>query len=339
MDIQSAISQVSSGKNLTKDDMSEIILEILEGKVTDAQIGAFLIALSMKGETVDEVIGAVSVMRDLSTKVEINAPNLIDTCGTGGTGIGIFNVSTTSAFIASSCGAKIAKHGNRSATRKSGSADLLEQAGVSLSLTPEQVASCIEEVGLGFMFAQAHHSAMRHVVGPRKEIGQKSIFNVLGPLTNPASAKRQVLGVYDKKWMTPIAEVLNELGSEHLFIVHSRDGLDEISLACPTYVTEMKNGKISAYEISPEDFNFKTTSLDGLQVNSPQESLNLAKLALQGEHEKASSMICMTAGAALYLSDIASSLEAGVELAKSSLESGAGLKKLNQLVEFTSQFK
>ena len=339
MDIQSAISQVSSGKNLTKDDMSEIILEILEGKVTDAQIGAFLIALSMKGETVDEVIGAVSVMRDLSTKVEINAPNLIDTCGTGGTGIGIFNVSTTSAFIASSCGAKIAKHGNRSATRKSGSADLLEQAGVSLSLTPEQVASCIEEVGLGFMFAQAHHSAMRHVVGPRKEIGQKSIFNVLGPLTNPASATRQVLGVYDKKWMTPIAEVLNELGSEHLFIVHSKDGLDEISLACPTYVTEMKGGKISEYEISPEDFNFKTTSLDGLQVNSPQESLNLAKLALQGEHEKASSMICMTAGAALYLSDIAGSLEAGVELAKTSIESGAGLKKLNQLVEFTSQFK
>ena len=339
MDIQSAISQVSSGKNLTKDDMSEIILEILEGKVTDAQIGAFLIALSMKGETVDEVIGAVSVMRDLSTKVEINAPNLIDTCGTGGTGIGIFNVSTTSAFIASSCGAKIAKHGNRSATRKSGSADLLEQAGVSLSLTPKQVASCIEEVGLGFMFAQAHHSAMRHVVGPRKEIGQKSIFNVLGPLTNPASATRQVLGVYDRKWMTPIAEVLDELGSEHLFIVHSKDGLDEISLACPTYVTEMKGGKISEYEISPEDFNFKTTSLDGLQVNSPQESLNLAKLALQGEHEKASSMICMTAGAALYLSDISSSLEAGVELAKSSLESGAGLKKLNQLVEFTSQFK
>ena len=339
MDIQSAISQVSSGKNLSKDDMSEIILEILEGKVTDAQIGAFLIALSIKGETVDEVIGAVSVMRDLSTKVEVNAPNLIDTCGTGGTGIGIFNVSTTSAFIASSCGAKIAKHGNRSATRKSGSADLLEQAGVSLSLTPEQVATCIEELGLGFMFAQAHHSAMRHVVGPRKEIGQKSIFNILGPLTNPASAKRQVLGVYDKKWMIPIAEVLNELGSEHLFIVHSKDGLDEISLACPTYVTEMKEGKISEYEISPEDFDFKTTSLDGLQVNSPQESLNLAKLALQGEHEKASSMICMTAGAALYVSDIAGSLEAGVELAKSSLESGAGLKKLNQLAEFTSQFK
>ena len=318
--------------------MSEIILEILEGKVTDAQIGAFLIALSMKGETVDEVLGAVGVMRDLSTKVEIDEPNLIDTCGTGGTGIGIFNVSTTSALVASSCGAKIAKHGNRSATRKSGSADLLEQAGVSLSLTPEQVASCIQEIGLGFMFAQAHHSAMRHVVGPRKEIGQKSIFNVLGPLTNPASAKRQVLGVYDKKWMTPIAEVLDELGSEHLLIVHSRDGLDEISLASPTYVTEMRDGKISEYEVSPEDFNFETDTLEGLQVNSPQESLDLAKLALQGEHKKASSMICMTAGAALYISDIAHSLESGVELAKRSVESGEGLKKLNQLVEFTSQF-
>ena len=318
--------------------MSEIILEILEGKVTDAQIGAFLIALSMKGETVDEVLGAVGVMRDLSTKVEIDEPNLIDTCGTGGTGIGIFNVSTTSALVASSCGAKIAKHGNRSATRKSGSADLLEQAGVSLSLTPEQVASCIQEIGLGFMFAQAHHSAMRHVVGPRKEIGQKSIFNVLGPLTNPASAKRQVLGVYDKKWMIPIAEVLDELGSEHLLIVHSRDGLDEISLASPTYMTEMRDGKISEYEVSPEDFNFETDTLEGLQVNSPQESLDLAKLALQGEHKKASSMICMTAGAALYVSDIANSLESGVELAKRSLESGEGLKKLNQLVEFTSQF-
>ena len=338
MDIQSAISQVSARRNLTREDMSEIILEILEGKVTDAQIGAFLIALSMKGETVDEVLGAVGVMRDLSTKVEIDEPNLIDTCGTGGTGIGIFNVSTTSALVASSCGAKIAKHGNRSATRKSGSADLLEQAGVSLSLTPEQVASCIQEIGLGFMFAQAHHSAMRHVVGPRKEIGQKSIFNVLGPLTNPASAKRQVLGVYDKKWMTPIAEVLDELGSEHLLIVHSRDGLDEISLASPTYVTEMVDGKISEYEVSPEDFNFETDTLEGLQVNSPQESLDLAKLALQGEHKKASSMICMTAGAALYVSDIANSLESGVELAKRSVESGEGLKKLNQLVEFTSQF-
>tara|TARA_Y100000768_G_scaffold387943_1_gene381111 strand:- start:1354 stop:2373 length:1020 start_codon:yes stop_codon:yes gene_type:complete len=339
MDIQSAIGQVSAGNDLSKEDMSKIILEVLEGKVTDAQIGAFLIALSIKGETVDEVIGAVNVMRDLSTKVDINEPYLIDTCGTGGTGIGIFNVSTTSAFVAASCGAKIAKHGNRSATRKSGSADLLEQAGVSLSITPEQVASCIEEVGLGFMFAQTHHSAMRHVVGPRKEIGQKSIFNILGPLTNPASAKRQVLGVYDKKWMNPVAEVLNELGSEHLLIVHSRDGLDEISIACPTYVTEMKDGKISEYEISPEDFNFKTTSLEGLQVNSPQQSLNLAKLALQGEHEKASPMICMTAGAALYVSEITNSLESGVELARSSLESGAGLKKLNQLVEYTSQFK
>ena len=200
------------------------MFEILEGKATDAQIGAFLIALSMKGETVEEVIGAVEVMRELSEKVKTDLTHLVDTCGTGGSGIGIFNVSTASAFVASQCGAKVAKHGNRSATRSSGSADLLEQAGVPLTLKPSEVADCIKNIGLGFMFAPAHHSAMKHVVGPRKEIAQKSIFNVLGPLTNPASAKRQVMGVYDKKWMRPITNVLKELGSEHTMIIHSEDG-------------------------------------------------------------------------------------------------------------------
>ena len=339
MNIQQGIGLVSSGINLSQDEMSEIIFEILDGRATDSQIGAFLIALSMKGETVDEIIGAVSVMRELSTKVETDTFKLIDTCGTGGTGIGIFNVSTTSAFIASYCGAKVAKHGNRSATRKSGSADLLEQAGVSLDLSPDQVASCIEQVGLGFMFAQAHHSAMRHVVGPRKEIGQKSIFNVLGPLTNPASAKRQIMGVYNKDLMIPIAEVLKELGSEHVLIVHSEDGLDEISIASPTLVTEMKYGKISEYKICPEDFNFSTSSLEGLIVKTPEESLKIAKSALKGDHEQASAMVSMAAGAALYVSDIANSLESGVDLAKSCVELGGGIEKLNQLVEFTTQIK
>lgn len=207
MNIQEGIKQVTSNQDLEQNEMFAITTQILEGSATDAQIGAFIIALSMKGETVDEVLGAVNAMRQLSAKVTVAIPNLIDTCGTGGTGIGIFNVSTTSAFVASYCGAKVAKHGNRTATRKSGSADLLEQAGVSLSLQPDEIAKCIEEVGIGFMFAPAHHSAMKHVVGPRKEIGQKSIFNVLGPLTNPASARRQLMGVYDKKWMLPIAEV------------------------------------------------------------------------------------------------------------------------------------
>ena len=338
MNIQEGIKQVTSNQDLEQNEMFAITTQILEGSATDAQIGAFIIALSMKGETVDEVLGAVNAMRQLSTKVTVDIPNLIDTCGTGGTGIGIFNVSTTSAFVASYCGAKVAKHGNRTATRKSGSADLLEQAGVSLSLQPDEIAKCIEEVGIGFMFAPAHHSAMKHVVGPRKEIGQKSIFNVLGPLTNPASARRQLLGVYDKKWMLPIAEVLKQLGSEHLFIVHSQDGLDEISIASPTSVVEMKQGTISEFQISPEDFGFKTSSLDGLEVSSPKQSLEIAKLALRGEHEEASAMVAMTAGAALYISDIADSLDSGVELAKDCIKEGGGIIKLNQLVEFSSKF-
>ena len=339
MNIQEGISLVSSNNNLTQVEMSEIMSEILNGKSTDAQIGAFLIALSIKGETVDEVLGAVYAMRHLSTKVETNCLNLIDTCGTGGTGIGIFNISTTSAFVASYCGAKVAKHGNRTATRKSGSADLLEEAGVSLSLKPDEVAKCIEEIGIGFMFAPSHHSAMKHVVGPRKEIGQKSIFNILGPLTNPASAKRQLMGVYDKKWMLPIAEVLKELGSEHLFIVHSEDGLDEISIAAPTSVVEMKNGNISEFQIHPEDFGFKTSSLEGLEVNSPEQSLEIAKLALRGEHEEASAMVAMTAGAALYISDVTDSLDSGVKLAKECIKEGGGIKKLNQLIDYSSKFK
>ena len=339
MNIQEGISLVASNNNLTQVEMSEIMSEILNGKSTDAQIGAFLIALSIKGETVDEVLGAVYAMRHLSTKVETNCLNLIDTCGTGGTGIGIFNVSTTSAFVASYCGARVAKHGNRTATRKSGSADLLEEAGVSLSLKPDEVAKCIEEIGIGFMFAPSHHSAMKHVVGPRKEIGQKSIFNILGPLTNPASAKRQLMGVYDKKWMLPIAEVLKELGSEHLFIVHSEDGLDEISIAAPTSVVEMKNGNISEFQIHPEDFGFKTSSLEGLEVNSPEQSLEIAKLALKGKHEEASAMVAMTAGAALYISDVTDSLDSGVKLAKECIKEGGGIKKLNQLIDYSSKFK
>ena len=338
MNIQEGIKQVTSNQDLEQNEMFAITTQILEGSATDAQIGAFIIALSMKGETVDEVLGAVNAMRQLSAKVTVAIPNLIDTCGTGGTGIGIFNVSTTSAFVASYCGAKVAKHGNRTATRKSGSADLLEQAGVSLSLQPDEIAKCIEEVGIGFMFAPAHHSAMKHVVGPRKEIGQKSIFNILGPLTNPASARRQLMGVYDKKWMLPIAEVLKQLGSEHLFIVHSQDGLDEISIASPTSVVEMKQGTISEFQISPEDFGFKTSSLDGLEVSSPKQSLEIAKLALRGEHEEASAMVAMTAGAALYISDIADSLDSGVELAKDCIKEGGGIIKLNQLVEFSSKF-
>ena len=338
MNIQEGINTVASNQSLDQKEMSSIMSEILEGNATDAQIGAFLIGLSMKGETIEEVLGAVEVMRSLSAKVDTDLPILVDTCGTGGSGIGIFNVSTASAFVASQCGAKVAKHGNRSATRKSGSADLLEQAGVSLALKPNEVADCIKNIGLGFMFAPSHHSAMRHVVGPRREIAQKSIFNILGPLTNPASATRQVMGVYNKRWMNPIANVLKELGSEHILMVHSQDGLDEISIASATSITEMKDGKIFDYEITPEDFGFKTSSLKGLEVNSPQESLELVHSALTGQREEAGAMISMAAGAALYVSEVSDSLKSGINLAHECVNDGGGIEKLNQLVEYSSKF-
>ena len=280
MEIKTAISEIIKGRDLQREDMTSVMFQILEGRSTDAQIGAFLAALSIKGESIDEVVGVVSVMRELSEKVEVDTHHLVDTCGAGGTGVGIFNVSTASAFIACAGGARVAKHGNRSATRNTGSADLLEEAGLSLELSPKKVSRCIEEIGVGFMFAPAHHSAMRHVAGPRNEIAQKSIFNILGPLTNPASAKCQVMGVYDKKWMIPLANVLKELGSEHVIIVNSKDGLDEISIAASTHITEMKNGDIKEYEIIPEDFGFQRSSIEELFVDSPKESLDIASRAL-----------------------------------------------------------
>ena len=223
MNIQEGIKTIMTGQDLTREEISSVMNQILRGSVSEVQIGAFLVSLCIKGESVDEVIGSAEVMRELSSKVSVDKEYLVDTCGTGGVGSGIFNVSTTAAFVASSCGAKVAKHGNRSATRKSGSADLLEAAGVAINLSPHQVKKCIEEVGIGFMFAPAHHDAMKHAIGPRKELGIKTIFNLLGPLTNPAGALNQVLGVFDMKWVKPIAEVLKGLGSNNVLVCHSED--------------------------------------------------------------------------------------------------------------------
>ena len=338
MNITSAIAKITSGSSLMEREMSEVMLDLLEGKATDAQIGAFLIALNMKGESVEEVLGGAKIMRQLSAKVEVNTDNLVDTCGTGGSGIGIFNVSTTAAFLACACGARVAKHGNRSATRNSGSADLLEAAGVSLKLSPSQVSDCIENVGLGFMFAPSHHSAMKHVIGPRKEIAHKSIFNILGPLTNPASTPNQVMGVYDEKWLQPVAEAHLSLGSKNVMVVHSEDNLDEISIASKTKVTELREGKISRYVISPEDFGLEFQSLEELKVNSPEESLFMAEKALKGEHSAASSMVALNAGAALYVSGIENSLSQGVEKAKEGIKNKAGLDKLQELAEYSRSF-
>ena len=338
MNITSAISKITSGLNLKESEMSDVMLDLLEGRTTDAQIGAFLIALNMKGETVEEVLGAAKIMRKLSAKVEVNKDKLVDTCGTGGSGIGIFNVSTTAAFVACACGARVAKHGNRSATRKSGSADLLEAAGVSLELNPSQVSDCIENVGLGFMFAPGHHSAMKHVIGPRKEIAHKSIFNILGPLTNPASTPNQVMGVYDEKWMKPVAEVHQSLGSKNVMVVHSEDNLDEISIASKTTVVELREDKISEYVISPEEFGLELQPLDELKVNSPEESLSMAKKALNGEHSAASSMVALNAGAALYVSGVEDSLAKGIERALEGIKHKKGLDKLQELSEYSQSF-
>ena len=331
MDIQEGIKKTMTGQDLSQEEISSVMNQILTGSASEAQIGAFLVSLSIKGESVDEVIGSAQVMRKLSSKVSVDKVNLVDTCGTGGVGSGIFNVSTTAAFVASSCGAKVAKHGNRSATRKSGSADLLEAAGVALDLNPDQIKTCIEEVGLGFMFAPVHHSAMKHAVGPRKELAIKTIFNLLGPLTNPAGALNQVLGVFDVKWVKPIAEVLKGLGSQHVLVVHSEDGLDEISIAAPTKIAELKNGNIEEYCISPLDFDLKTLSIEELKVDSPEASLELAKKALSGKHQAASQMVAMNAGAALYVSGLAKDLKEGVKLSFESIANGNGLEKLEHL--------
>ena len=335
MEIKTAISEIIKGRDLQREDMTSVMFQILEGRSTDAQIGAFLAALSIKGESIDEVVGVVSVMRELSEKVEVDTHHLVDTCGTGGTGVGIFNVSTASAFIACACGAKVAKHGNTSATRKSGSADLLEEAGLSLELSPKEVSRCIEEIGIGFMFAPAHHTAMKHAVGPRKEMGIKTIFNIVGPLTNPAGALNQVIGVYDKRWLKPIAEVLRELGSQHVLVVHSKDHLDEISIANETYVAELISGSIQEYVIKPEDFGFKKHSLEDLIVSSASESLSIIKQGFLDKNLAASSMIAMNAGAALYVSGVSVSLEQGVIIAMECIKDGKGLKKLDELISFS----
>jgi anthranilate phosphoribosyltransferase len=339
MNIQQALSQVVSGTNLSQSDMAEVMQEIMTGEATLAQIGGFLVALRMKGETVDEITGAAQVMRSLATPVSIQADNLVDTCGTGGDGANLFNVSTASAFVVAACGGKVAKHGNRSVSSSTGSADVLEAAGVHLNLNPEQVARCVEEVGVGFMFAPAHHSAMKHAIGPRKELAMRTVFNMLGPMTNPAGVKAQVIGVFDAALCRPMAEVLKNLGSEHVMVVHSEDGLDEISLASPTHVAELKGQEVKEYVLKPEDLGIKTKSLSGLSVDSADQSLNLINQAL-GERptedaQKAADIIALNAGAAVYVSGIAASLQEGVKMAEDAIGSGLAKAKIQELAAFT----
>ena len=339
MDMKTALSTVVAQKNLTEEQMADVMEIIMTGQATDAQIGGFLVALRMKGETIDEITGAARVMRKLATGVSVKGDNLVDTCGTGGDGANIFNVSTASAFVVAAAGGQVAKHGNRSVSSSTGSADVLEAAGVNLSLTAQQVARAVEELGVGFMFAPAHHSAMKHAIGPRKELAMRTIFNMLGPLTNPAGVPNQVLGVFDRALCRPLAEVLGRLGSKHVLVVHAQDGLDEISLGSESHVAELKDGAVTEYTVKPEDFGISTQSLDGLAVDSAEQSLALIKDAL-GKREtdngkKAADMIALNAGAAIYAANLASSFKQGVEMAEDAISTGLALEKMNDLAAFT----
>jgi len=342
MDIKQALAAAINGKHLSTAEMITVMRQIMQGEATPAQIGGFLVALRMKGETLDEIEGAVTVMRELATPVDIQADFLVDTCGTGGDGSNLFNVSTASAFIVAAAGGHVAKHGNRSISSSTGSADVLEAAGINLNLSPEQVAACIQDIGIGFMFAPAHHSAMKHAIGPRKELAQRTIFNMLGPMTNPAQVKSQVVGVFDQALCRPIAEVLQRLGSKHVLVVHSDDGLDEISLAKPTHIAELKDSQITEYSICPEELGIASQSLEGLVVDSAEQSLALIKAALGSgaspEAKKAANMLALNAGAALYVSGVANSIKAGVLLAQQMIGSGAALQKMVDLKEKTQSF-
>lgn len=339
MNIQQALDCAIKGTDLTRQEMADVMSDIMTGKCSDAQIGGFLIALRLKGESIDEITGAAQVMRELVSGVKVDDENAVDTCGTGGDGSNLFNVSTASSFVVAAAGGKVAKHGNRSVSSSTGSADVLEQAGVNLAMNSEQVARAIDEIGVGFMFAPAHHGAMKHAIGPRKELAQRTIFNMLGPLTNPAGVKNQVIGVFNSALCRPFAEVLKNLGSEHVLIVNADDGLDEISLATETTVAELKNGEIIEYKISPKQLGIETQSLDGLIVSSAEQSLTLIKDALgkraTSEGEKAADIIALNAGAAIYAANLASSLNEGVEMAQDAIYSGLALEKMSELVSFS----
>jgi anthranilate phosphoribosyltransferase len=336
MEMQAAIAAVIEHRDLAAGDMEAVMRLIMTGQATPAQIGGFLIGLRMKGETVDEITAAATVMRELATQVDVSGPHLVDTCGTGGDGASTFNISTASALVTAAAGGRVAKHGNRSVSSKSGSADVLEAAGVRLDLTPQQVAACVDRVGVGFLFAPLHHSAMKHAIGPRKEMGVRTIYNLLGPLTNPAGAPNQVLGVFSPDWVEPLAQVLRRLGSDHVLVVHAEDGLDEISIAAPTRVAELKDGEISAYTIMPEQFGMTRADLSALTVVDAQQSLEMIRGVLADQGGPARDIVALNAGAAIYAAGVADSLAAGIEAASGVLRSGKAAQTLESLIEVSN---
>jgi anthranilate phosphoribosyltransferase len=339
MDIKSAINACVTGQDLDTDQMTAVMRSIMTGGATPAQIAGFLVALRMKGESVPEIAAAAGVMRELAAAVDIAGLDFpVDIVGTGGDAQGTFNVSTTAMFVAAAAGCHVAKHGNRSVSSKSGAADVLEAAGVRLDLTPQQEARCIREVGVGFLFAPGHHGAMKHAIGPRRELGVRTLFNVLGPLTNPAGVPNQLLGVFSPALLAPLAEVLQRLGSRHVLVVHALDGLDEISIGAATEVAELKDGAIRRYQITPEDFGLPRAGLDAIRVEDPAGSLVMLRGVLADQSGPARDIVTLNAGAATYAAGRAGSLAEGVQRADAAIKSGEAARRLERLVALTASF-
>jgi len=332
------LKKLSEFKDLTKEEIIQCLEDITEGKATDAQIGAFIMAMKMKGETVEELEGAASFFREKATKVDVEDPdNLVDTCGTGGDLSDTFNVSTITAFVLAGAGIRVAKHGNRSVSSKSGSADLLEFLGAKIDLGPEQVKRMIEEVGIGFMFAPLFHPAMKRVVGPRREVGIRSIFNLIGPLSNPAGAKRQLLGVFSDQFVEKVARVLLRLGVKRAVVVHGKDSIDEVSISAPTTVAEVSGGEVCIYEFTPEELGFRRYPIDYIKVKSVEESAKVAMSVLKGEPSPALDMVLLNSAFGVFVSGVADDLKTALEVAKDSIKGGKAQRKLSEFIDLSKR--
>jgi len=336
--IAAAIKRVVDGQHLERDEMHDVFASVMDGQATDVQKSAFLIALRMKGETPEEITGAAMAMRERVVPLEVvDRPNLIDTCGTGGDGRGTFNISTIAALVASGAGANVAKHGNRAVSSACGSADLLSALGVHIDLDAPRMSQVLRRAGIAFLFAPKLHPAMSAVASVRKELGVRTIFNVLGPLTNPAFARRQVLGVYADRLVETVARVLAALGAEHALVVHSRDGLDEISLSAPTHVCEVRGGEVRSFELSPEELGMDTHPIESVAGGDIRQNAAIARSVLGGEEGARHDIVAANAGAALYVAGLVPTIRDGVALASESIRGGRALAKLEELVAITNE--
>jgi anthranilate phosphoribosyltransferase len=336
--ISTAISKLIAGADLTREEAQDVMNEVMEGRATSAQIGSILTAMRIKGETIDEITGFAQVMRSKSNRVLTEQRQLLDTCGTGGSGIHKFNISTISAIIASANEVRVAKHGNRSASSKAGSADVLEALGVNINLTSDAAARCLDDIGICFMFAQLYHPSMKYAAGPRRELGVRTIFNMLGPLTNPAGADRQLLGIYDRSKTETIGAVLEQLGLKRAMVVSSYDGLDEISISAPTTITELRHGQLRTYDITPEDLGLSSYALDHVLGGDAEMNAMIIRNILQGDRGAYRDIVLANAGACIYVSGRADTIQEGVKIASDMIDSGKALTKLDQLIKTTGEY-